>query len=1378
VTFTPGTGSTTGTVSLTAYDGPCGGNRPVRPLRPPPPCYQSTGSYNVVSEGGPPPIVDLSPFDGDNQDMARCAASCFAATYAQSTVPYFSLDTPRNITLAYHGDRVAPQPFVQVNVMHGGNGSNLPNAFYLKVKKADGTFITFLNGEQKLRFAAAAGSYYRLAGQFDAAANGMGSSAVYAITIVVGAEYASGNAEVTYAAKLMVVSEAGSPIARGWTLAGIQRLYIQADGSALVTDGSGSAVYFLKNGGSFIAPAGEFSTLALSTTYKRTYPDSTRVTFDANTGRMTQITDPFGNVTAIGYDGNLRVSQVTDPVNHTITLGYGSYGLASITDPGSRQTSVTVDASGRLTAIADPDQIFNWIPTTFGYDASLRLSSITDRRGSTTTLGYDIQSGKLASVTDPAVPIYGQGTVSPATTFAAWQKVSVPYSSTTSTPFTPARADTVRGSVTDPGSHQTRFTVNGFGQPLQSTGPLGDTVTVVYNTNGQPLSVTDRLGVNASYTYDATGFLTSTTVAGIQTFHRNGGWAQADSVWGAGLGQRMFLGQGGRTDSVRVGAPNYTTWTRYSYDDNLNYSNYASHSRLVSASGATSPLTIWYMGWYGNRSKVAVPGGRVTSYNYNAYGLANEVASSNGAWQITAYDLLNRPDSVMDGQSPRATVYTYDSLFLRSVRDPKLQVYQLGYNALGWVTSKTDPTGNAESFQYDADGLLRQYTNRRGQTVNVAYDALHRRTTRTGAAITPDTMSYASDGHTVTASNAIATETAYLNARLQADSARTTLWIPGGGSQSYLRRYWNNSANAQLDSMRSTGGGLANFSRGYAYNAPRGTLDSIRIGIAGWTRLIYGANLSLQKIQFPGTASDTLGFDYVTAQDLAEIQSPLLHDMVHYDSVGHMDELRSALQQWTRAFTYDTLGQLRSVSYSNQVDPWCYWYDDTGWSCTPTMDSSRVFSYDPVGNRTDLGGTYLTGNRISSFNGCNYGTDADGNVTSRSCDGATFGWSADGRLDSLAVGGTRVNFQYDASGRLVRRDVNGAPASYFLWDGDNLLAELGSDAWSEVGQYSYYPGLDRPHTFIQGGQPLSYFQQDALGNVRFLGIDALSLYASYQYDERGQVVGGSGNYFTINRAQWKGALALAPEAGLYFMRARWYEPQTGRFLSEDPMGLAGGINPYVFAGNDPISGADPTGLQDGDCPWWKSLTKCAQPLDPIPVTAAPLGIPSWAGNPNQGPGWNDPDCHAQMSLFSNCQISEPVPDVTPQHKPSASKLLPAFVRGLQCGASSLSFASNLVTSGLVFLGGGEIALGVVGLETTGFTAAVLGASTGTEAASAWAGGLLFRGATHAAQGALPGAVTGVGVYGDAVRHQLSWKSLVPVIGLPSAYEAVAASCAQ
>jgi RHS repeat-associated protein len=92
---------------------------------------------------------------------------------------------------------------------------------------------------------------------------------------------------------------------------------------------------------------------------------------------------------------------------------------------------------------------------------------------------------------------------------------------------------------------------------------------------------------------------------------------------------------------------------------------------------------------------------------------------------------------------------------------------------------------------------------------------------------------------------------------------------------------------------------------------------------------------------------------------------------------------------------------------------------------------------------------------------------------------------------------------------------------------------------------------------------------------------------SLAYEDRGQITAPNELlriYRNKDRARWKGALWMGPETELVYMRNRWYEPRTGRFISEDPIGLAGGINPLVFAANNPVSGRDPTGLAPPSCP--------------------------------------------------------------------------------------------------------------------------------------------------------------------------------------------------
>ncbi|MFQ5808418.1 MAG: hypothetical protein ACE5JM_02265, partial [Armatimonadota bacterium] len=162
----------TGTLTLEAYNTRDDGDH-------------DTGYYNVPVVGPPAPQVDVTPYNYDSQDMARCAVSCFAATYAHSTVPYFSLDTPRDVTLVYHGDRVDPKPFIHVNVRHPPGETPTPEKFWLEAKK-DGVFIQFLNGETRLIYTAASSDWQRLGGQFDASS---WPDSVHSLDIIVTADY-------------------------------------------------------------------------------------------------------------------------------------------------------------------------------------------------------------------------------------------------------------------------------------------------------------------------------------------------------------------------------------------------------------------------------------------------------------------------------------------------------------------------------------------------------------------------------------------------------------------------------------------------------------------------------------------------------------------------------------------------------------------------------------------------------------------------------------------------------------------------------------------------------------------------------------------------------------------------------------------------------------------------------------------------------------------------------------------------------------------------------------------------------------------------------------------------------------------------------------
>jgi RHS repeat-associated protein len=163
----------------------------------------------------------------------------------------------------------------------------------------------------------------------------------------------------------------------------------------------------------------------------------------------------------------------------------------------------------------------------------------------------------------------------------------------------------------------------------------------------------------------------------------------------------------------------------------------------------------------------------------------------------------------------------------------------------------------------------------------------------------------------------------------------------------------------------------------------------------------------------------------------------------------------------------------------------------------------------------------------------------------------------------------------------------------FVYDQRDLLAEYSSTG-TVLARYTHGPGMDEPLA-VQRGSVDAVLQTDALGSVVRVVDRNGAVVTSYTYDSFGRTENITGSVVTPFAFQGR---ELDSETGLYYYRARYYDPQVGRFMSEDPISFAGGVNLYTFAFNNPVNLLDPLGLKVGFgeslIPIWGSARMAAE----------------------------------------------------------------------------------------------------------------------------------------------------------------------------------------
>jgi len=280
------------------------------------------------------------------------------------------------------------------------------------------------------------------------------------------------------------------------------------------------------------------------------------------------------------------------------------------------------------------------------------------------------------------------------------------------------------------------------------------------------------------------------------------------------------------------------------------------------------------------------------------------------------------------------------------------------------------------------------------------------------------------------------------------------------------------------------------------------------------------------------------------------------------------------------AFSYYDLDRLTSEQ----------WYNTTG-----GVVHSASYQYDLVGNRTQavINGQSinytLSANRLTSWgtNGSQQ-FDAAGNVTNLQDDSGrqlSVTWDSRYSLTAVYTNGTLAeSYGYDALGRRISIS-DGSAATYLIYDGSHVIAETASDG-SLTRSYVYSPAVDDILAMKVYGVTTQtyYYVKDRVGTVNALVDESGVTKESYRYDAWGNVLGvydSTGGVMQTsavgNRYLWQGR-EYSFKTKLNYFRARYYDSETGRWLSNDPIGIAGGLDQYVFCSDNPVMFRDPYGL--------------------------------------------------------------------------------------------------------------------------------------------------------------------------------------------------------
>ena len=788
----------------------------------------------------------------------------------------------------------------------------------------------------------------------------------------------------------------------------------------------------------------------------------------------------------------------------------------------------------RITAVYDDDDQLVSVEHSSGQSFHLEyneqgcISRLTDDAGRATNYSYDGDGTHLVNVIDAAGEVVtytyslGQGEASD------HRLTSIAYPDGTRQSFTFDDEARIASMEAAWGADRRTFAYDQDGT-TRIVDAVGAETVVEVNDRRQPVSVTDPDGGQTTTEYDPYGNPTAVTDP---------------------LGHTTRFAYDASGNVVARTDPLDET-THYAYDAELN-----------KPTRVTDPLGHTAWSEYdegGNLTRTIYPDGTTEAFGYDGRG--NMVALTDTLGHVSELSYNNRGQVTSSWNAlGDTTEFTYDVAGdLESVTDANGHAISIERDVPGRLTRRTYPDGTHEGLEYDEAGKVTAFTNRRGERITYSYDAAGRL----------EWVSYPSGR----------------KLHYYYDPRDMLAWVNVVSDTTSLDTYYEHDLSGRLSCVKVPGETeLESYDVSYAYDAagqrsflayPDGYGVAYEYDSAGrLTRIADASDATLAAYEYDAAGRRTrriLGNGSYTTYTYDDMDR--LTELVNY---GTGDTIQSCF-----GYAYDAAGMVTSTTTSEGVHH--YAYDDVYQLTTVEYPGGRVvdYAFDEMGNRTrvtDAGevADYVT-NQLDQYTqvgdeGLSY--DANGNLVRRERDGEviTYSWDEDDRLMSVNRGGVQIGYAYDHQGRLVAKTVDGQKRRY-IWDGYQLIAEVNEEG-EVLKRYIYGPGINEV-LVVDGAGTAYWAQQDGLGSVVGTTSDTGSVAATASYDVYGAL--RTGNLGPV--PQRLAGMWWDEDAALYYVRARWYDPNLGRFLTPDPA-YTPGKNGYTYSENNPSNLLDPLGLQE------------------------------------------------------------------------------------------------------------------------------------------------------------------------------------------------------